>query len=989
VETKNKKEKGGTKMKKLILWSIVFATILTLVHSNAFSHDTDLYIASGQGVEANILIMFDNSGSMNQEIQAYFYKPGTTYTGPADKNGVYAKNFRGQWVELYTSIDQVPCISSRTILVNQGHYEGPTSSNCSQQSKALRTGDYINYLASIGGDETIPKLTIAKKVITDFLTTVNNVRVGVMIFNDAINVHGDSDSEGGHIQSMMTSLTTDTRNQLVKDVNAIQAVTWTPLAETLYETSLYFKGGPSYFNPPQVYVSPIQVSCQKNYVIIITDGESTKDHNPILASAIGDFDKDSKEPGNIVDGGTHYLDDVAKYLYDTDLRSDMENKQNIQTYTIGFTIHSDLLERTARNGNGKYYYAENVQTLADAFQNVIDEILTKTSSFVAPIVPVSRMERELSGDKVYLALFKPLTDRMWSGNIKKYNISSDGTVLDVNLNPALDSSGTFIELSQSFWSLTPDGNNVERGGVGEVLLSRSGARNIYTYMGMTPDLTNTANQFSLSNSLITPVTLGFLAGENQNRDDLIRFVQGFDPYNGHPTTKRDWILGSFLHSKPVVVHYPTQSSLIFAGSNDGMLHAFDDNSGDEVWAFIPTSLLGSLQILRTDQVQSFADGSARVFLGNNQKILIFGLRRGGNRYIALDITDRTSPRFLWEISPSTPGFSELGQTWSSPCITKIKYGTDEKWVFIVGAGYDENEDNDTITSPDSKGRGIYVVDVVTGSLVWKYTIAENPSMIYSIPADVTKVDSDGDGKTDRIYVGDMGGKLWRIDLSTSGLTGRIIFDCGRKMFYSPDVTLESDAGIYEMLFFGTGDREHPKEPAVLNRLYAVKDKNLNGTLTEADLVDVTADRIQVGSDAEKAAITAQLKNGNGWYIKLDQNPGEKSLSQPLVFSKTAYFTTFSPTSGSQGDPCFVGEGVARMYMVDYKNGSSIFDADANLTLDRSDRSKLVGTSIPSSVVIALRNDGIASAYIGVGGGIISPPLKNNKTVVPVSWRKIF
>jgi type IV pilus assembly protein PilY1 len=851
--------------------------------------------------------------------------------------------------------------------------------------KVLRTGNYMNYLSSIGGDEFVPKLTIAKKVITNFLNTVNGVRVGAIVFNRAVN----NDSEGGHIQSMITSLTTQTRQQLITDINSIEATIWTPLAETLYEAGLYFKGGPSYFNPPQNYVSPIQVSCQRNYVIIITDGESTKDRSPILASAIGDYDLDGRDPGSFVDGGSHYLDDVAKYLYDTDLRSDMEGKQSIQTYSIGFTIHSDLLERTARNGNGRYYYSENVQTLSDAFQNIIDDILTKTSSFVAPIVPVSRMERELSGDKVYLALFKPLRDRTWSGNIKKYNISPDGIILDANLNPALDTNGLFLELSKSLWSPTVDGNNVERGGVGEILLSRSSVRNIYTYMGTNLDLTSTSNQFSLSNTLITPVTLGFLAGENQNRNDLIRFVHGFDPYNGRPDEKRDWILGSFLHSKPVVVRYEAENSLIFAGSNDGMLHAFDDESGEEIWSFIPNNLLDKLQMLRTDQVQIFVDGSPRVFLGASQKILIFGLRRGGNRYIALDITNRTSPKLLWEISPSTPGFSELGQTWSSPSITKIKYGTGEKWVFIVGAGYDENQDNDIITLPDSKGRGIYVVDVISGCLVWKYTVAENPSMTYSIPADVTKVDSDSDGKTDRIYVGDMGGKLWRIDLSESGLTGRVIFDSGKKMFYSPDVTLESDEALYEMLYFGTGDREHPKENVTINRMYAVKDKNLSRTLTEADLVDVTTDRIQIGSDSERTNIATQLKNGSGWYIKLDQNLGEKSLSQPLVFSKTVYFTTFSPVTGSQTDACFVGEGVARIYIMDYKNGSSVFDFDLNGTLDRSDRGKVIGTSIPSSVVIALKVDGVASAYIGVGGGITSAPLKKNKTLVPISWRRMF
>jgi type IV pilus assembly protein PilY1 len=967
-------------MRKIVFGLILFVLLTGI--EKIYAHDTDLYIASGEGVEANILIMFDNSGSMNEEVQTYYYNPSITYSGSSTAGAVYARNFTNQWYILYSSIDGVPCVSARPILQSKGHYEGPTSSSCSGwPTRVLRTGNYMNYLASIGGDETEQKLVIAKRVISNFLNTIHGVRVGVMVFNNS--------SEGGHIQSHITSLTTETRNQLISDINDINAETWTPLAETLYEAGIYFKGGPSYFNSNTTYSSPIQVSCQRNYVVIITDGESTMDRHSVLSSQVGDYDHDGRDPGSFESNGSHYLDDVAKYLYETDRRNDMSGKQNVQTYTIGFTIHSDLLERTAANGNGRYYYSENAQTLSDAFQNIIDDILTKTSSFVAPIVPVSRMEREVSGDKVYLALFKPNSYRIWSGNIKKFNIASDGTVLDVNFQPAMDSNGAFVELSKSYWSSIVDGNSVEKGGVGEKLLSRSAARNIYTDTKSGDDnLWSTPNAFSLSNNLITPQVLGFQADENQNRDNLIKFVHGFDPYNGKPDEKREWILGSFLHSRPVVVHY-SDSSVIFAGSNSGMLHAFDDVSGEELWSFIPNCLLNKLSLLRTDQVESFVDGSPRIFLGTSQKVLIFGLRRGGNRYIALDITDKTHPKLLWEISPSTTGFSELGQTWSTPTITKMKYGTGEKWVFIIGAGYDENQDNDTITLPDTKGRGIYVVDIVTGGLIYKYTNAENSAMTHSIPADVTKVDSDLDGKTDRLYVGDMSGNLWRIDISDSGMSGRIIFSCGRKMFYSPDVTLEADDGYYEMLFFGTGDREHPKDLSAINRMYAVKDKNSTSTLTESSLVDLTNNLIQEGSQSQKAAITAQLKTGNGWYVKLDQNPGEKVLSQPLIFAKVAYFTTFTPTTGSTGDPCFVGEGEARIYTVDYKTAVAVFDTDLNGTLERSDRGKYVGSSIPSSVIIVLRNDGLASAYTGVGGGIVIPPLKTSKTLIPVNWRRMF
>ena len=317
-----------------------------------------------------------------------------------------------------------------------------------------------------------------------------------MVFNAAVTDYSSeggsshSNSHGGRIQSTIKSLTDANRTQLISDINAIVAQTWTPLAETLYEAGLYYKGGNSYFNSGVVYTSPIQYHCQRNYIVLITDGDSTRDQKSILRTAIGDLDGDGREPGGanevhyIVDGedmlGTDYLDDVAKYLYDNDLRSDLTGTQNIITYTIGFTHQSqhNLLDRAATHGHGRYYYSSDAQSLANVFQNIVADILEKTSSFVAPVVPVSRMERTTAGDKIYLALFQPNQNRMWSGNIKKFGITQSGAdagqIIDVNNTPALDNDGQILPVARSYWTtVNMDGSDVEKGGAGEVLMNRT------------------------------------------------------------------------------------------------------------------------------------------------------------------------------------------------------------------------------------------------------------------------------------------------------------------------------------------------------------------------------------------------------------------------------------------------------------------------------------------------------------------------------------
>jgi type IV pilus assembly protein PilY1 len=189
----------------------------------------------------------------------------------------------------------------------------------------------------------------------------------------------------------------------------------------------------------------------------------------------------------------------------------MYGTQNIITYSIGFTENNSLLERTATQGHGKYFYTVNAQQLASAFQNIVSEILEKTSSFVAPIVPVSRMERTSAGDKIYLALFQPNLDQVWSGNIKKFGVVQSGAqvgqIIDINGLPALGDNGQILATSHSYWP-SPilenrmDGSDVEKGGVGDILMDRdfsTNPRKIYTYFGSNANLTHSSNAFTLSN----------------------------------------------------------------------------------------------------------------------------------------------------------------------------------------------------------------------------------------------------------------------------------------------------------------------------------------------------------------------------------------------------------------------------------------------------------------------------------------------------------
>ncbi len=174
-------------MKSLKPLLLIISFLFLILIGTSFAHDTDLYTASGAGVEPNILIMFDNSGSMAGTVRAYYYDPAITYEGLvvpiANRNTVYYQQSWGRWTLFKNGILEVPCATARTALTNKGMFQGPTNASCNGGTKTLRTGNYRNYLASVGGTEYVTKLSIAKTVVKNFLDTINGVRVGVMVFN--------------------------------------------------------------------------------------------------------------------------------------------------------------------------------------------------------------------------------------------------------------------------------------------------------------------------------------------------------------------------------------------------------------------------------------------------------------------------------------------------------------------------------------------------------------------------------------------------------------------------------------------------------------------------------------------------------------------------------------------------------------------------------------------------------------------------------------
>ena len=664
-------------------------------------------------------------------------------------------------------------------------------------------------------------------------------------------------------------------------------------------------------------------------------------------------------------------------------------------------------------------------------QNVMEvpgsDILSRTSTFMAPAVPAAKTT---SGDKIYMAFFKPGEGNLWEGNVAKYGISSENQIVDATGDLATWPNGAMKNDAVPYWS-TIDWADVTKSNY-----IHNSNRNIYTYL-------TSLTQFESNNANLTAAILG---NPTRSTSDIINYVRGADVFGedggSDVTENRSIITGDVLHSEPSIFQYRyadgTSKTMVYFGANDGMLHAVLDvtessgvpstmaSHGTEEWAFIPPDQLPRLkEMIEGIGHQSYVDASPMIYFkdidgdgvvnsgdGDNV-ILVCGTRKGGTGYFALNVTDPFSPQYLWRInqhddaeqgkaSPTTV-VAELGETWSEPQFGLVKTSDGDTTgtpVFFIGGGY---------SSDNSKGKAVIAVDVMTGAVVKKITTGMN----YSFPSSVLVIDENDNGFVDKIYVGDLGGQMWRfasfVDSGGNPLafphcneninswTGQVFFKTddnnSRKFFYPPSVTLEKG---YDMVFLGTGDREN----ACCNNsnnvcsftgpdiIAAVKETHSLATIVgERDLVDVT----------DPTATPPNLSADQGWYIRLvDDNGnavGEKVLSEGTVFYKTFYITTFAPNN----DPDVPG-GDGKLYALTYLTGAAALDFNNDSKLERI---STIGGGILSKPVALITRTG---TKLLISAGNVDPDTASPSTAAGVRtvdpllppinffcryWREVF
>ncbi len=447
--------------------------------------------------------------------------------------------------------------------------------------------------------------------------------------------------------------------------------------------------------------------------------------------------------------------------------------------------------------------------------------------------------------------------------------------------------------------------------------------------------------------------------------DLVDWIYGANNHHISDASEgtraaRASLHGDVLHSRPAVIGYNVNDEndvIAYYGANDGIFHAVkggktsDGNSldGHERWGMIFPEFLPELKKLydntqintdRTDPAYNpkpyFADGTIGILRepvsGNPTKVHLFvSMRRGGRLIYALDVsptTPGTAPsgfNVLWK--KSNADYPELGQTWSEPKVAKLKVGaTSYKDVLIFGGGYDPDFDDVAprdLANADS-GRDIFVLDAADGSLIWQASAhigngVNNFVQEYPIPSDVTVIDLNGDGDVDRIYVGDTGGNVWRVNIDDVTTPADWAVDklanvgADYKFLYPPDV-VELDSS-HLAIVLGSGNREDARNVLMAaghrDRVYMFQDTR-DGTVT--GITEATMANVMNCDTVDLLGATP-----GGWYMILGD--GEKVVTSAVTLNGTTFFSTNQITSSGLTSPisCTSDLGTAWGYKVNFRN----------------------------------------------------------------------
>lgn len=676
----------------------------------------------------------------------------------------------------------------------------------------------------------------------------------------------------------------------------------------------------------------------------------------------------------------------------------------------------------AINSRGDFFSVNDPQELITALSNVFSSIANK----VASNTPVSLSSGLLTSTTLgYQTLFDTSD---WSGRVVATNLDSSTAQWDVS-----------CVLTGGPCTSVPSAGTLPGIGPNSRLIATSkGANGIpFRYASLSTAQKALLNRDPLTGSTDT---LG------SDRLNYIRGERSKEQVSGGPFRNRKSLLGSVVNSSAViwprasgyrddisfpagsperaapystyVSGLPEQNTVLF-GANDGMLHAVNagsaaDGGGQERWAFVPATVFANLNKLTSTaalEYQSYVDASPAIrdaFInGRWTKVLVGGLRLGGQGVYALDVTNSilssegdVAAKVLWEFSDKSPGGSNLGYTYGEPFITRTANGD---WVALIPGGYNSEESDGAVGSGNAS---LFVLRLADGTVLREFDLGPGSRGLSSVNGGDYRVDGaahDFD-VLDVAFAGDLNGDIWRFNFegtSPGSWAAEKFFDApaNQSVTVLPRIVRSAyeDVGTVRRKYvvtFGTGKyiEGDDRSSTSVQSYYGVYDQGAGSgdyPITQSRLRKQTL--TQTGNIRQLTTNQVALAQ-RGWYFNMIAT-GERSISTAVVRNTNGslIFTTLAPLSAN---PC---EPTAQSFLMFVDGttggvpgtGSAGIDSNNDGVADTTDAGQLYAsfdsnldgaiTSADSPLSVGIQLQGYAAGVTpisNVGGGtgqIILPP----------------
>ncbi len=530
----------------------------------------------------------------------------------------------------------------------------------------------------------------------------------------------------------------------------------------------------------------------------------------------------------------------------------------------------------------------------------------------------------------------------WSGNLLKVPVTANGLVVEV----AEDwSGGAAVQLDAQSIGIGFDTNRKI------ATLSSDGTRIPFRWTSLSP-----TQQAAIGDATSGPRILNYVRGDRSN-----------EAPDGAAYRERRTVLGPLIHSTPRHHDYAElEYGRVFVGGNDGMLHAFDADTGVEVFAYVPSMLIPNLKKLVADPytLQHYVDGnvtSEPVRLnGAPGRILVGGLGAGGRGLYALDVTTANpaneaalASMILWEKTNASAGFTNLGYTYGTPRVARVRSGAGSAEAVLVNNGY----------ASTTGLASLFILDAANGALIREISTGSGSTASPNGLSSVRLVDRDGDAIVDVAYAGDLDGQLWKFDLSSTSAaswTATKLFTTSpaQAITVAPAAQAHPDGGY--MVMFATGRMLSAADSTDASVHYAYgfwdgapasNTTLITQSLTETGFVNGTmTTRVRI---AASVAPNWAAGGNVGWKTPLPG--GERVLGDGTFFEGGRfYFASTNPTITAPSG--VVGENW--LNQLDYLSGGAPGGPFFNLNGDGvvDDKDRVNGDLSPQGVAVSKELD---------------------------------